>query len=207
MSVKDKYTTFAELAQREREGQDYERYIQARATDIVIAAPHGGGIERGTSEIAKALAEDVFSIYCFEGIKRTRNKSLHITSTRFDDPMCLELLETAATVLAIHGCAVEEQAVYVGGLNAGLQQRFIRLLREGGFEAFEGDGDHAGVHPRNICNLRGGGGVQLEITRGLRQRMFKGLSRAGRRVTTPVFDVFVGVLREGIDLREGIEGI
>ncbi|OQX61138.1 MAG: hypothetical protein B5M51_08605, partial [Anaerolinea sp. 4484_236] len=147
-------------------------------------APHGGGIERGTSEIAKALAEDVFSIYCFEGIKRTGNKSLHITSTRFDDPMCLELLETAATVLAIHGCAVE-----------------------GGFEAFEGDGDHAGVHPRNICNLRGGGGVQLEITRGLRQRMFKGLSRAGRRVTTPVFDVFVGVLREGIDLREGIEGI
>ncbi|MEA2007983.1 MAG: poly-gamma-glutamate hydrolase family protein [Chloroflexota bacterium] len=199
MSVKgDKYASFAALAQHECEGKDYVRYIQARAIDIVIVAPHGGGIERGASEIAKALAGDVFSIYCFEGIKRTGNKSLHITSTRFDDPVCLDLIKTAATVITIHGCAGEEQVVYVGGLNAELQQRIIKSLRAGGFKAAGDNGRHPGMHPRNICNSQGGGGVQLEITRGLRQRMFKGLSRAGRGFTTPAFDEFVGGWREGI---------
>ena len=195
----DKYANFAELAKHEHENIDYLRYIQARATDIVIAAPHGGGIERGTSEIAKALAGDIFSVYCFEGIKHTGNKSLHIASTRFDDPLFLDLIKTAATVITVHGCDGNEEAVHVGGLNAELKRHLIQYLQGGGFAASEDNGNHPGMHPLNICNLQGEGGVQLEITRGLRQRMFKGLSQAERKFTTPVFDDFVGVLREGIE--------
>lgn len=196
----DVYANFAELARNEREGKDYERYIQARAADIVIVAPHGGGIERGTSEIAKALAGDIFSIYCFEGIKRAGNKSLHITSTRFDDPLCLELIKTATTVITIHGCDGDEEAVYVGGRNEELKRDIIKPLREAGFTIFDDYGNHPGMHPRNICNLRGEGGIQLEITKGLRQRMFKSLNRAGRKFTMPLFDEFVECLKNGCSM-------
>jgi len=197
--TRDKYATFEELAQHEREGQDYVRYIRDRGTDIIILAPHGGGVESGTSEVAKALAGDVFSIYCFEGIRRTGNKYLHVTSTRFTDPQCLRLVKASPTALAIHGCGGDEPAVYVGGRNEELKKRVIHSLRGGGFVASVDESRHPGVHPRNICNLGRDGGVQLEITTGLRLQMFKGLSRAERKHTTPLFDEFVGVLREAAE--------
>lgn len=199
MPQKDKYANFAELTKGEIEGQDYARYIRNTGSEIVVIAPHGGGIERGTSEIAKALAGDVFSVYCFEGLKRTGNKSLHITSTRFDDPLCLEMVKSASAVVAIHGCDGDEDAVYVGGRKAAFKQRLIRSLQSGGFTASEANDDHPGMHPRNLCNLCAEGGLQLEITQGLRRRMFKGLSRAERKFTTQEFDEFVEVLREGIE--------
>lgn len=194
--TRDKYANFAELLKYEREGKDFKRYIRAKATDIVIIAPHGGGIECGTSEIAKALAGDIFSIYCFEGIKQTGNKYLHITSTRFTDPKGLVLVQPTPTAIAIHGCDGEEAEVYVGGRNEALKQRIIQSLQAGGFSAFEGHGLYPGVHPHNICNLGSDGGVQVEITTGLRQQMFRGLSRAERKYTTPVFDKFVKILKK-----------
>lgn len=204
--TRDKYANFSELLEHEREGQDYERVIQARAAEVVILAPHGGGIECGTSEVAKALAGDVFSLYCFEGVKLTGNKYLHITSTRFTDSACLELVGTHATAIAIHGCGGEEAAVYVGGRNERLKQSILQSLHAGGFTAFEANDRHPGTHPRNICNLGREGGVQLELTTGLRQQMFRGMSRAERKFTTPVFDAFVEAVREGTKGAEGAKG-
>jgi phage replication-related protein YjqB (UPF0714/DUF867 family) len=62
-----------------------------------------GGIEPGTSEVAKRVAEDDVSYALFEGRKSTGNSRLHVTNINFDEPRCLELVKTADHVLAIHG--------------------------------------------------------------------------------------------------------
>jgi phage replication-related protein YjqB (UPF0714/DUF867 family) len=54
---------------------------------VAVIAPHGGGIEPGTSELATAIAGDDFSLYLFEGLKSAGNGELHITSTNFDEPI------------------------------------------------------------------------------------------------------------------------
>lgn len=196
MSSRDKYRNFAELCESEREGRDYDRVIERRDSKTAIIAPHGGGIERGTSEIAKALAGSEFSLYCLEGLKvRGNYEALHITGTNFDDSACVQLVNDSNVVLAVHGCDGENKAVYVGGFNANLKAEFILALKNAEFHE-EDVSSHSGRDPQNICN-RGipGGGVQLEISEGLRQAMFNGLNRHQRQITTPVFDKFIAVIR------------
>lgn len=86
----DKYATFSLLAESMREGRDFRRRRRKRRVATAVIAPHGGGIEPGTSEVADAVAADDFSFYAFEGIK-SKNGDLHITSTRFDEPRCVTL--------------------------------------------------------------------------------------------------------------------
>jgi phage replication-related protein YjqB (UPF0714/DUF867 family) len=197
MSHKDKYTNFAGLIESESEGRDFRRIIQPRNSAITVIAPHGGGIEPGTSEIATALASSEFSLYCFEGLKAKGNyEALHITGTNFDDPECLELTVKSRIVLAIHGCNDEDKVVYVGGRNENLKVQIIEVLKGAGFRAEEDVSNHSGRDTRNICN-RGvhNGGVQLEISEGLRLAMFRGLKRAERQITKPSCDIFVHAIR------------
>jgi phage replication-related protein YjqB (UPF0714/DUF867 family) len=192
----DRYRSFAELTASEEDGRDYERALVRRESDIVILAPHGGGIEQGTSEIAAAVAGEEFSLYCFKGIKESGNEDLHVTSTLFDDPQCLDLVTQSRIVVAIHGLQGRDKAINVGGLDERLKTGLVEALNEAGFEAREDDSHHSGTFPSNICN-RGltGEGVQLEVTEGLRLTMFKSLKRRGRRIKKPPFYKFVAVIR------------
>ena len=197
MNHKDKYANFAELAASESEGRDFGRIILKRNSAITIIAPHGGGIEPGTSEIAKGIAQSEFSVYCFEGLKEQGNyEALHITGADFDDPECLQLTDKSKIVLAVHGCDSVEKIVYVGGLNENLKVQIIEALRGVGVHAEEDVSNHSGRDPQNICN-RGikNGGVQLEITEGLRREMFRGLKRRERQFTEPSLDLFVDAIR------------
>ncbi len=79
---KDMYANFAALNAMEREGVDFCVCVVPRETiSTVILAPHGGGIELGTSEVAKQIAGEDLSCATFEGRKPTGNSHLHITST------------------------------------------------------------------------------------------------------------------------------
>src|SRR5437868_14874222 len=99
----DKYSSFNELSRNEISGIDFSISVR-RARDLfAIVAPHGGGIEPGTSEIADAIAADTFSYYAFDALKASANSELHITSTRFDEPMCLNLISHSDVVITIHG--------------------------------------------------------------------------------------------------------
>jgi phage replication-related protein YjqB (UPF0714/DUF867 family) len=192
MTGRDRYRSFAELSRSEHEGQDYRRWVARTDSPIVVIAPHGGGIEPGTSEIATAVAADEFSCYVFGGIKRSGNELLHITSTAFDDPICLELLRSSQVVVAFHGCQGREALVHMGGTHAGLKVKLVRALRKAGFEVREAGGDYSGDHPRNLCNrARSGLGVQLELSEALRQAMFKDVDHHGRLLKTERFDRFV----------------
>jgi phage replication-related protein YjqB (UPF0714/DUF867 family) len=48
----DKYPNFATLEERERSGIDYCVLVRRAEPAFAIVAPHGAGIEPGTSEIA-----------------------------------------------------------------------------------------------------------------------------------------------------------
>ena len=82
----DRYTSFKDLQQNEVEGTDYRIRWRAGRTGIALLCIHGGDIEPGTSEIADGIAGHDHTYYALEGMKDAGNKTLHITSTAFDEP-------------------------------------------------------------------------------------------------------------------------
>jgi len=155
---------------------------------VAVIAPHGGGIEDGTSEIARAIAGDDFNLYLFEGLRPSRNyAALHLTSHRFDEPECLELLSGCHYVLAVHGCDGHGDRALLGGLDVELRAELAGVF-EGIRIRAECEGHRfPAVHPTNICN-RGarGRGVQLELTHPLRRpQEIPRLASAVRAVLLP----------------------
>lgn len=192
MALDSQYKSFAELGVSEQEGISYQREVKKCRSGFVIIAPHGGGIEPGTSEIAKAIAGVHFSYYTFDGIRQEGNERLHITSTLFDEPKCLQIVNVSEVVVAIHGCEGDEKVIYVGGLHEELKAGLIDKLAKAGFDACLADVNYAGAQLQNICNKgRLRRGVQLEVSEGLRRTMFKAFDRQGRKNTTDVFWKFV----------------
>jgi phage replication-related protein YjqB (UPF0714/DUF867 family) len=169
--------SFQEIATTKIEGLDYRINVMNRNSSIVIIAPHGGDIEPGTSQIAAAIAGVDLSLYDFRGLRNTSgHRELHLPSHRFDEPRCLRLVETAETVVAIHGRkdGDDRRRVWIGGLDAHTCRRTVAELTKAGFEAVmrEPGETLAGTAVSNICN-RGKRkmGIQLEIPKALRDRL------------------------------------
>jgi phage replication-related protein YjqB (UPF0714/DUF867 family) len=200
----DKYRNFASLAAAEPEGA-YSIDVRDAGTPVAIAAPHGGEIELGTSEIARAVAADDLSYYVFEGTKADGNRDLHITSANFDEPQCLCLLRAAYTVVTVHGEDSEHEVVYLGGRDRSALASLRRTLPSYGFTAREHSNPKLhGLHPSNICNIgRSGAGVQLELSRGLRRSFFVSFFGSGRTQRTPRLARFTQAVRQAL-LHDGL---
>jgi phage replication-related protein YjqB (UPF0714/DUF867 family) len=175
MAEKDKYETTAELFAATRKGRDYRVHVRATTSAVAIVAPHGGCIEPGTFEVAEAIAGENHNFYCFEAI----TDGLHLTSHKFDDPECIRLVEASDHVVSIHGCqdneanGVPDLTVAIGGLDKRFGSLLLLELARGGF-AIGDSKKYPGEHPRNICNRgRRGMGVQLELSRSLRDRLME----------------------------------
>ena len=140
-----------------------------------MIAPHGGYIEPGTTEIARAIAGDDLSVYSFIGLRPGRpHGDLHITSRLFDEPRCFALLARSEVAVAIHGRADIDDPllVYLGGLDTALRDRLRETLTAAGFEARHDAQRYPGLHAMNVCNRgRSGRGVQLELPRSLRRHL------------------------------------
>lgn len=192
------YRSYRQLMTWETEGKDFLIHMREGSSRVAVIAPHGGGIEPGTMELADAIAGEAHSFYCFEGIKRAENADLHITSEYFDEPRGTDIVERSRTVLSLHGCNGQEEAVYVGGLDTDLREKIRVSLTQEGFNAESSPRPEIqGQSVKNICNrCQSGKGVQLEISRGLRKNMFKDLTREGRKSRTTIFHSFVSVLRD-----------
>ena len=197
-SKPDTYAGFEQLAHVEREGETWRVVSRAGGTSFAVVAPHGGGIEPGTSELAHAIAGADHALYVFEGLMWRGNERLHVTSTRFDEPRLAVIAKQVDVLIAMHGERGDGRNVYLGGLHEELRGRMERQLREEGFEV----GVHpllAGLEPANLCNRgRSARGVQLELSAGLRRSMFASLGRRGRASPTAVFDRFVAAVRAGL---------
>lgn len=208
------------------EGTDYarrfRRHAAARSTDTVVIAPHGGGIEAGTSELCLAVAGyhpadlaptpaggPVYDYWMFEGLRVTGNGALHVTSTRCDDPVVRSLAARSLRVLSLHGCTAAQaglpdgaEAVLVGGADTAFAGQLTAALTAAGIHAVDASErkELAGLSPANICNRsRRGRGAQLEMTAPLRTAMFATGTGAGRKHTTrPVFWRLVAAARAAI---------
>ena len=194
----DKYKSYQSLKDSEQQDADYEILYSGRPSKYIIMAPHGGGIEPGTTEIAEAIAGDTFSFYSFSGTKEKGNKVLHIASERFDEPIGLTLVKSSGTAVTVHGCEGNDQYVCLGGLNDELVEKISASLKKAGFPVKEEVQSHlTGKQPNNICNRsKEGKGVQIEISHGLRKLMIKGMNRTERKERTGKFDVFVQAIRD-----------
>lgn len=198
----DRYSNFAELSRHEQDGLDFTILFRHRDSRFAIIAPHGGGVEPGTMDIADALAGSDFSFYAFKGNKKTGNKVLHLTSNRFDEPVGLSIAGNAAIVVSVHGTRDQNDTILIGGRNDELKQRMLEALRAAGFtaEISETTGLR-GQDPANVCNrCTSGAGVQLEIARGLREKMFDHLGHRPVRQRTHIFYDFVASIRAVLSL-------
>ncbi len=197
----DQYTNFENLRQSERQNTDYRIYFRIGCSGIAIFGIHGGDIEPGTTRIADAIAGQEHSFYSFEGIKSRGNRSLHITSTRFDEPTAMEIVCVSEIIISIHGCADMKPTTFLGGLDNELKQQILQELHKSGFHTTECSESHfSGIDYANICNLCGRGmGVQIEISRGLRMQMFQDLTPDGRKHPTEVFSRYTRSIRKAIE--------
>jgi phage replication-related protein YjqB (UPF0714/DUF867 family) len=191
-------------------------------TRTTIIAPHGGGIEFGTSELCLAIAGYhpatlavvpgtgvTYDYWMFEGLRPADNRTLHVTSTHCDDGVAVSLCAGALNALALHGCSTAQaglpddaQVVLVGGRNAALKQHLLDGFAAAGLGAIDAAGhpDLDGNDPDNIVNrtLLGMGG-HLELTGPLRSAMFDRNTRPRRKdTTTGVFWDFVAACRNAL---------
>lgn len=184
------YECYADLAGSQVEGADFRIHIERRAScGIAVVAPHGGAIEEGTSEIARAVAGSEFNLYLFEGLRPSGSyAALHLTSHRFDEPQCLALLAGCDQVIAIHGCRGAGPEALLGGLDDKLKLRIGAAISAAGIETRLAGHRYPAVHQRNICNRgRSGAGVQIELTSALR------LKQANRTIINAIRSVLLAL--------------
>ncbi|MBX9746202.1 MAG: poly-gamma-glutamate hydrolase family protein [Hyphomonadaceae bacterium] len=183
----DRYNSFDELARDMLLGRDYRiETVERPGSDFLIIAPHGGKIEKGTSELTRAIAGADFSFYSFEGVRAAGNRGLHITSHKFDEPTALKLAGRSRKVVGIHGRrnGQDNQTAYLGGLDERLVNSIKLELSNSGFPAVSGKHDFPATNPQNICNIgTSGSGVQLELPLDLRMELLESEIRMRRFAT------------------------
>ena len=164
----DRYQSFKDLIQHE---SAYRIEVIDHHSPITIMAPHGGEIEPHTSEIARLIAANQYNFYSFNGQRSSDNRRLHITSHLYDEEQALLLVSCSEFVVTVHGCTRKEPVTFIGGLHEEMKLQIKGQLKRSGIpaELCINSKSFSGRHPLNICN-RGklGRGVQLEISRGLR---------------------------------------
>jgi phage replication-related protein YjqB (UPF0714/DUF867 family) len=192
---------YERLARAAREGIDYRLELRRTYSGVSHIAVHGGGIEAGTAEAADAVAAaNGQDYYAFVGLRRSGNYELHITSTLFDEPTCVELQRASRRTVSYHGCAGAAPIIHLGRGDPQLKRQAGRALTEAGFVvAWDTTDELDGSDHRNICNRNASGaGLQLELSAGLRASFFPGgrLGRATREsgARTEVFARFVAAL-------------
>ncbi|MBU0439020.1 poly-gamma-glutamate hydrolase family protein [Staphylococcus succinus] len=184
----DYYRDFTALKSDTQEHRDWQ--INTKTTsnkDILITAIHGGGIEPGTSELAKIISKKGdYNLYSFEGLLKSNNSKLHITSTHFDDPKLKEMNNKSEESISIHGVQEQEKVVYIGGKDKAMAKSIRKALEKAGFNVEKSPHHIDGDSAQNIINQNDtGSGVQIEISTKYRKQFFEDgrLDRASREQT------------------------
>lgn len=200
----DNYADYKELQHHETEGKDYVILFREAHSGIAVIAPHGGGIEPGTVDLADAVAGSKHTFYAFKGIKKKGNAVLHIKSDHFNEPTGLHLAENTELVVSLHGYHGKEETVFIGGKNQELEEKIRDALNGAGIDTkISTKPGLRAQHPENICNrCRSGQGVQLEISKGLREKMFSDLSARSFRKKTILFYKFVDALKQALQCHQ-----
>jgi phage replication-related protein YjqB (UPF0714/DUF867 family) len=173
---------------------EWIQIVEAQVTDNpeghkTVLALHGGGIEGGTSEIALAVAgyhpatfaraTDCFGLHdlwIFEGLLGDDNSKLHVTSTHYDDPIALKLVQISNRCLSLHGLSdtAANGKIQIGGRDTELMSIVLEELTDAGIPAaISIDEDTNASNLDNICNkTTTRAGVQLEMGFTYRASLF-----------------------------------
>lgn len=199
----DLYASYTDLAAHEVEGVAYERRsVPVTGSRWCSIAIHGGGIEPGSGEVARAVGASLMSHYEFAGIKAANNGDLHVTSTNFDEPICQGIVTSSLRCLSFHGytgtTGLAETSL--GGLDTTTAARVQVALQAAGFRVITAAQEINGNDPANIANKTlTSAGVQVEMSNALRASFFPNgdLSRtmrdSGQR--TAAFNAYVAAIR------------
>ena len=193
----DKYDSYLELCADYKEYRHFQIETKYLNDKILIFTPHGGGIEGGTSELVRGIAGENLSYYIFEGVMRKNNGNLHLTSTKFDEPICINLISHCETSLAIHRCCNKKEIILLGGRDKELRDVLFETLKNSNFPVNIATGKFAGTFMSNICNRTNSGkGVQIEFSSGFLHQLFRNAdTRLGRRTKNEIFERLVKNIR------------
>ncbi|MFC0137937.1 hypothetical protein CD127_06945 [Staphylococcus petrasii] len=203
----DTYRSMSELFAHTTEGKDWIKERSNRNSNALIIAPHGGNIEKGTTELAKSIAnKGNYDYYAFNAIRDYKNNELHVTSTNYDDKDLINSNYNRDVSIAIHGMSDAQyyNTVLVGGRNFRLMDLISQELKGLNYIVKEPTGYLAGRDKRNVVNFnKNGMGIQLEITRDIRKSFFKDgndLAKARKDVNnwTPEMDNFATAINNAI---------
>jgi phage replication-related protein YjqB (UPF0714/DUF867 family) len=217
-----------DYARRHRRHERFDDTL-ARTDDLpkaTILAPHGGGIEPGTSELCLAVAGYhpanlpqippagvTYDYWMFEGVRELGNAALHVRSTGCDDGVAVALCAGSLNALSLHGfkpeppeLAEDAQVVLVGGRNDMLREDLVDGFEKAGLNAIDAGlfgeldgGDKCNIVNRTLLGM----GAQLELSTPLREAMFSDQRRLQRKhTTTQLFWTFVAVCRDALDRLE-----
>jgi phage replication-related protein YjqB (UPF0714/DUF867 family) len=173
------YQSFDDLAAAE-DPSGYSITVDDKGRSTTILAIHGGGIERGTSELAEALkGQGKYNTYLFEGLKASDNGSLFLKAINFDEPEAVSLVQDSAYTVSIIGAAGDDETTYIGGQNRLLAELIKLHLTTKGYnvETLSIPDRIAGIMDSNIVNqnelFKGYklGGVQIAASKGLRDAL------------------------------------
>ena len=155
------YGSFAELSASE-DPADYAIKANDIGSDTTILAIHGGGIERGTSELVESLdGYGKYNTYLFKGLKTVDNGSLFLKDW----------------TVSVIGAAGDDKVTYIGGQNKLLAELIrLHLVTKGyNVQTLSIPDRIAGTMNSNIANKNKlfhdsipFGGVQIAVSKGLR---------------------------------------
>jgi len=173
MPAKDTYVSLDALKLKHRRWRHYDIRLFDRLSDITVVAPHGGYIEAGTSYLARQIAASDLNLFDFQGLLKTYPHKLHVTSSRFKEPLLEELLTRSRLAVSVHSMGVDGTGeIWIGGQNKALVARFCQELQAAGFSARTDIPRYKGIHPQNFVNAARQKGVQIEIAGDVLRSLF-----------------------------------
>ena len=172
----DYYRSMTDLLHDTQEGKDWTKESTNRHSNVLIFAPHGGSIEKGTTELTKAIAnKGNYDYYAFNGTRNKNNSQLHVTSTNYNDPDLINRNYNKDISISVHGAGQSQgkNTVLIGGRDEKLIQLISKELSTFKFNVQRSLGHLAGIDTNNVVNYnKKGQGVQLELTPDLRKSFF-----------------------------------
>ncbi|AEB23810.1 MULTISPECIES: poly-gamma-glutamate hydrolase family protein [Bacillus] len=183
-AASDTYGSFEKLKLHENPSV-YSISTKEHDPYVLILAIHGGGIEPGTSELAREIAENR-SLYLFEGLKSAGNADLHLTSSHFDEPRAVQMVQEHSNVISLHGYGSVDKKIKIGGTDRARAELLTDVLKGHGYPAvfLDTNDKYAGVSPNNLANHSSSGlSIQIEMSTGFRKSLFDTFTLKSRAST------------------------
>ncbi|MBZ0189676.1 MAG: poly-gamma-glutamate hydrolase family protein [Candidatus Obscuribacterales bacterium] len=189
-------------------GKDYTIVTENRGSVVTVAAPHGGNIEPGTSELARAIADKDFNLFDFVFLRSSHRRRGHVTATNFRDASLARMLAKSRICVAVHRMKDTHKKIYIGGRNQMLKRLAAEHLLAVGFCVEEDPPRLKGTSKRNFVNLTSEQGLQLEIPIPVANQLMPDIDSYAeaspvyklKDERTEYFNAFVGAIRATIEV-------